>query len=110
MHFILLCSKKFEVWARVWNHFFGELTLTVNTIEQAIFHLRFPPEQFSAFSNESTIDCVFWCIWHAHWMFIFNGHPFTSSAAFQTILDCLKSFKVLFLCVNSLLYFCLSIV
>ncbi|ORE07083.1 hypothetical protein BCV72DRAFT_249629 [Rhizopus microsporus var. microsporus] len=93
MHFILLCPKKFEVWARVWHHFFGELTLTVNTMEQAIFHLRFPPQKLSAFPNESIVGCAFWCIWRAHWMFIFNGHPFIPSKVFRAIIGCLESFK-----------------
>lgn len=93
MHFILLCLRKFEVWTRVWYHFFGELTLTVNTMEQALFHLQFPPQKLSAFSNEGIVGCVFWCIWHAHWIFIFNEHPFIPSAVFRAIIGCLESFK-----------------
>ncbi|KAG1441938.1 hypothetical protein G6F46_013191 [Rhizopus delemar] len=94
LHFIVFCPKKFEVWACIWKHFFGSLSITTDDITGALYHLRFPAKKLSAFHNESIFGCTFWCIWRAHWLAIFNDQQFVPEAVFQATLVCLGTYHI----------------
>ncbi|KAI8370310.1 hypothetical protein BD560DRAFT_329629, partial [Blakeslea trispora] len=90
-HFIFSCPLKLSVWQLVWNTFFvGPVDLSVDNLplQQSVLSLSFPPllPSFSTSEASVIIGSTLLCLWRAHWKFIFDAVPFSTSTIFGTLL------------------------